>query len=83
MDAKEHYFMLLMLARIHECFHVITDTLTSRGLWNDGDQKAFAEVVHFDTEKVRVCMRVAMEDYFRLSQAVGLVTGLEDGLPPQ
>ena len=54
MESKEHYLMLLMFARMHECLYVITDTLKSRGLWTDDDQRAFPDAVHYDQRKVTV-----------------------------
>jgi hypothetical protein len=81
MEAKEHYLMLLMFARMHECLLVIRDTLKSRDLWTDDDEKAFSAAVALDSEKLRVCMQLASKDYLRLSSALGVATGLEDQFP--
>lgn len=75
--------MLLMFARMHECLLVIRETLKSRGLWTDDDEKAFSVAVHADAGKLRDCLTLAKKDYLRMSIGVGLVTGLEDGFPPQ
>ena len=81
MEAKEHYLMLLMFGRVQECLQVITDTLKSRNLWADDDQMAFGAAVHLDEEKIRKCLRMAQQDYFRIAKSLGVVTGLEGGFP--
>lgn len=78
MEPKEHYLLLVMFARIHEHLHVITDTLKSRGLWTDDDERAFSVAVALDSEKLRTCLKLASKDYLRLASALGVATGLEE-----
>jgi hypothetical protein len=81
MDTKEHYLLVLMFARVYESLRVITDTLKSRELWTEDDERAFSSEVHLDTEKLRICMQAAAKDYLRIASALGMTTGLEEQFP--
>jgi len=52
MNEKEHELILLMFARMYEGIQVIKDTLKSRDLWTEDDERAFSNAVHDDPQKL-------------------------------
>jgi len=77
MTAKEHELIMMMFARMNESIGVITDTLTSRGLWTGDDARAFAHVAHADDRRMDFYISKALKDYTGLAETLGVVTGLK------
>jgi hypothetical protein len=82
MTSEEHKLIVLMFARVNEALGMISDTLKSRELWTGDDQRAFPHAVHADDSKLVRFVLDATRDYQRLASQLGVVTGLEDRLPP-
>jgi hypothetical protein len=77
MTPQEHKLLITMFSRMHEAFEIISDTLKSREIWTDDDEKAFFHAVHADREKIARFARDAGADYLRCAASLGVVTGLE------
>ena len=77
MTKEEHAFFLSMFSRVYEVVGVLEETLKSRGLWSEDDQKAFATVVHSDDERLLYYAQRAHNDYKALAKAAGLITDVE------
>lgn len=75
MTPEEHELMMLLLARVYEYFELITETLKSRGLWTEDDEKAFAHMVHDDPAKLLRAASRARKDYLALLRESGVDPG--------
>lgn len=77
MTKQEHELMVLMFARMYEAFSRIEETLKSRGIWTDDDEKAFAHAVHDDPRKLAQHTIAAWKTYLYFAKQSGVETGLE------
>lgn len=75
MTNEEHLLMVLVIARMYEAVEIVTQTLKSRGLWTDDDEKAFAHAVHDDDAKLTALVQRAKRDYLLLAKMAGVDPG--------
>lgn len=75
MTQKEHQLMVLMFARLYEAFGIIEETLKSRGIWTDDDQRAFYHSVHADDQKLFLYLERARKDYLGFVNQLGVESG--------
>ena len=80
MTPQEHELMIMMFARMHEAIEILKETLKSRGLWTDDDEKAFSHAVHADARKLLQNIGQAYIDYARIAKLAGVVVELPE--PP-
>jgi hypothetical protein len=73
MTNQEHELMIMMFARANEAIGILTETLKSRGLWTEDDEKAFAHMVHADDQKLLLYTAQARNDYLRCATSLGVV----------
>lgn len=78
MTHEEHEMMLMLFARLYEAIEVLKETLRSRGLWTEDDEKAFSHAVHQDARKLLSSLTQAYVDYVRVAKIAGVATGLAD-----
>ena len=72
--------MVLMFARMHEAIDALRESLKSRGIWSDDDERAFFHVAH-DQAHVAQQILQAFHDYTTIARNLRLETGLDN--PPK
>jgi hypothetical protein len=78
MTHDDHHLMVLMFARTFQAMAAITETLKSRGIWTEDDEKAFNFAVHQNDAVILRCAALAMTEYLKVAAKVGVETGLDN-----
>jgi hypothetical protein len=72
MTRKEHEMMILMFARMNQRIGMLVETLKSRNVWTEDDERAFGHLVYADDSKVLSYASQARKDYLACAKASGL-----------
>lgn len=73
--------MILLLSRVYEQFEVLKQTLRSRGVWTDDDERAFSAATHSDDRNLLLCALRARADYLAVARQCGME--VDDSYAPQ
>lgn len=72
MTKEEHELMAMMFARVYEHIAIITETLKSKAVWTEDDERAFSHLAHNDPETLLKHRLRAAQDYLNCAAAAGV-----------